>query len=152
MSSMRVSAGAIPAKYEGGMYGFANKETGTLRFDDENQRLVFFGKDLKEKFSLPYRSIVMAAPTAKSVRSAAGTAGSVVPLPGASLLGLIKEKRHYLLLQFDDPDVVAQGSVTFKVGDSSAIDSTARAVAKRAGLTPRGDAFYRPKGNTDTEK
>ncbi len=30
------------AKYEGGMFGFGDSEKGTLRFDDTNERLVFF--------------------------------------------------------------------------------------------------------------
>src|SRR4051812_10140693 len=31
----------VTAKYEGGMYGFSQKVTGTLKMDDANSRLVF---------------------------------------------------------------------------------------------------------------
>src|SRR5687767_478232 len=31
---------SFEAKYEGGMFGFNQKEVGTLKFDDENRRLV----------------------------------------------------------------------------------------------------------------
>ena len=44
---------AFEAKYEGGMFGFNSKEVGFLKFDDDNERLVFLGKDQNEKFHLP---------------------------------------------------------------------------------------------------
>ncbi|MEQ1924409.1 MAG: hypothetical protein ABL952_18075, partial [Pyrinomonadaceae bacterium] len=44
------------AKYEGGMFGYSDKIDGTLNFDDANQRLVFRGKDNKEKFGIPYEA------------------------------------------------------------------------------------------------
>jgi hypothetical protein len=134
----------VPAKYEGGMFGYAKKEDGELRFDDESRRMIFFGKDAKEKFSIPYDSITSAAPSSKSVRSVAGTAaGMAIPLPGASLLGMIREKRRYMVVDFDDPELVAHGTVTFKVGDSAAIDSTIKLVAQKAELSQRGNAYYR---------
>ena len=42
------------ARYEGGMIGFSRKEKGKLRFDETNRRLIFLGKDGKERFSLAY--------------------------------------------------------------------------------------------------
>ena len=53
----------------------AKKEDGTLKFDDENERLVFFGKDQKEKFQIPYKSVLVIYPQSKSVTS---TTGNVV--------------------------------------------------------------------------
>ena len=45
------------AKYEGGMFGYSDKQSGKLKFDDINKRMVFLGKDGKEKFSLPYSAM-----------------------------------------------------------------------------------------------
>ena len=81
------------AKYEGGMFGFNEKEEGTLKFDDANERLVFFGKDQKEKFHVPYKSVLVIYPQSKSVTSTTGNVVRHIPLPGAGLAGLIKEKR-----------------------------------------------------------
>ncbi len=53
------------AKYEGGMFGYSAKEVGMLKFDDANQRLVFFGKDQKEKFQIPYKSVQVIYPQSK---------------------------------------------------------------------------------------
>jgi hypothetical protein len=33
---------SFKAKYEGGMFGFSEKETGTMKFDGSNQRLGLF--------------------------------------------------------------------------------------------------------------
>ena len=41
---------SFEAKYEGGMLGYSKKEKGTLKFDDVNERIVFYGKDNKEVF------------------------------------------------------------------------------------------------------
>src|SRR5688500_9387081 len=65
---------SFQAKYEGGMLGFEKKEEGTLKFDDYNERFVFFGKDGKEKFSIPYEAMLSVYTGKKSVRSATGTA------------------------------------------------------------------------------
>ena len=72
-------------KYEGGMFGYSKKEPGTVKFDDENERLVFSGEDQKEKFQIPYRSILLIYPQAKSVNTTAGTvvgavAGDALPI------------------------------------------------------------------------
>ena len=39
---------SVPTRYEGGLFGYSENEKGTLKFDDDNERLVFFGKDNKE--------------------------------------------------------------------------------------------------------
>lgn len=137
---------SFEAIYEGGMFGYSEKEVGTLKFDDENQRLVFFGKDQKEKFHIPYKAVLVIYPQSKSVTSTAGQVVSAVPLPGAFLAGLIKEKRRYLVMHFEDPDVeAARGLVNFKLEDKLLLDSVIQSLADKAHLTQRGDAYYRPK-------
>ena len=135
---------SFEAKYEGGMFGFTQKEVGTLKFDDENRRLVFFGKDKKEKFHIPYGSVLVIYPQSKSVTSNTGNIVRNIPLPGAILGGLIKEKRRYLVLHFDDPDVeAAKGVINFKLDDKALLDSVIQTLAGKANLTQRGDAYYR---------
>jgi hypothetical protein len=133
------------AKYEGGMFGFNDKEVGMLKLDDENQRLVFFGKDKKESFGIPYKSLLVVSPSSKSVTSTTGQVVRNIPLPGAVLGGLIKEKRRYLVVQFDDPDVDAKGVINFKIDNKKLLDSVIQTLGQKANLTQRGDAYYRPR-------
>ncbi|HEY8559106.1 MAG TPA: hypothetical protein VIL74_01790 [Pyrinomonadaceae bacterium] len=135
---------SFTAKYEGGMYGFSKKEEGTLKFDDDNSRLVFYGKDQREVFGIPYRSILIVSPEAKSVQSTTGKVVSVLPY-GGLLGGLIKEKRRYLVINFDDPDVEAKGVVNFKIEDQPLLDSVIAALGTKAELKARGDGYIRPK-------
>ena len=137
------------AKYEGGMFGFSEREEGTLKFDDENNRLVFYGKDQKEKFSIPYKSMLIVYPQSKSVNSTTTKVVKNLPLPGAALAGFIKEKRRYLVINYDDPDVEAKGTVNFKLADKELLDSVVLAIAEKAKLSQRGDAYFRPRPTTD---
>ena len=133
------------AKYEGGMFGFTRKEEGTLKFDDVNERIIFFGKDQKEKFAIPYDAMLVIYPQSQSVRSTAGQVISAIPLPGAGLAGFLREKRSYLIVHFQDVDVEARGIVNFKVDNRELLDSVLAALAEKASLTQRGDAYYRPR-------
>jgi hypothetical protein len=133
------------AKYEGGMFGFYDKTEGRLRFDDANERLVFIGKDQKEMFGIPYGSLLVISPETKSVTSTAGNVVSHIPLPGAALGSLMKEKRRYLVIQFNDPDADARGLANFKLDNKELLDSVIETLAEKAKLTRRGDAFYRPR-------
>lgn len=134
---------SFPAKYEGGMAGYS-KEEGTLKFDDENERLVFFGKNGKELFGIPYASMLVIYPQSQSVQTTAGKVVSVVPYAGL-LGGFIKEKRRYLVVNFDDPDIEnARGLTNFKVATKELLDSVIIALAEKANLKQRGDAYYRP--------
>lgn len=135
----------IVAKYEGGIFGYSDKISGTLKFDDENSRIVFNGEDGKEKFGIPYTSVLMAYPDEKSVTSTTGTVVSHIPLPGAGLAGLIKEKRRYLIINYDDPDVDAKGTASFKLESKDILDSVVTAVGTKAKLKQRGDAYIRPR-------
>ena len=136
---------SFEAKYEGGFFGYDKKGTGTLKFDDTNSRIVFYGEDQKEKFSIPYKSLLVIYPQSKSVRSTAGTVVQNLPLPGNVLGGLIREKRRYLVVNFDDPDVDAKGLVNFKLDNKELLDSVINTLGKKAEMSQRGDAFYRPK-------
>ncbi len=144
-TSAKPAPESFPAKYDGGMLGFNDKEAGTLKFDNANDRLVFFGKAGKESFSIPYDAILVIYPQSQSVTSTAGSVVSHIPLPGAGLAGFIKEKRRFLIVQFDDPDVEVKGAANFRLDDRELLDSVLQTLAARAKLTQRGDAYYRPK-------
>ncbi|MFM9902966.1 MAG: hypothetical protein ACKVQJ_00165 [Pyrinomonadaceae bacterium] len=141
----RQAPATFEANYEGGMFGYSDKIAGTLNFDDANQRLVFRGKDQKEKFSVAYESILVIYPQSQSVTSTTGSVVSHIPLPGAGLAGLIKSKRRYLVMQYSDADVDVKGTINFKIDDKALLDSALQTLADKAKLTQRGDAYYRPK-------
>ena len=143
-ASVKPAPSSFTAKYEGGLYGYAKKEEGMLKFDDGNSRLVFYSKDGKEKFGIPYKSMLIVSPQSQSVQSTAGKVVSVVPYAGL-LGGFIKEKRRYLVINFDDPDVEAKGLVNFRIDDRNLLDSVIAALGAKAELKARGDAYYRPK-------
>lgn len=139
---------SFPTKYEGGVFGYSKKEDGTLKFDDINERLVFYGADQKEKFALPYRTLLLIYPQSQSVQT---TAGKVISVAGGGPLGnFIREKRRYLVMHFDDPDVEAKGVVNFRIEDQALLDSVLATLAQKAELKARGDAYYRPKPTAKT--
>src|SRR5687767_1105018 len=72
----KIAPESFTAKYEGGFFGMTSKEEGTLKFDQANNRLVFFGKDSKEKFGIPFHSVLMIYPQSKSVQSTGGAVAS----------------------------------------------------------------------------
>jgi hypothetical protein len=142
---------SFAARYEGGLFGYP-KEAGTLKFDDINDRLIFFGKEGKETFSMPYASMLIIYPQSQSVTSTTGNVVKWVPLPGAALLGgLIKEKRRYLIVHFDDPDVEAKGVINFKLETKELLDSVLEALADKAKMVQRGEAYYKPRPKTITD-
>jgi hypothetical protein len=141
---------SFEAKYEGGMYGFSKKTVGTLKFDDANSRIVFYGEDKKEMFGVPYSALLVIYPQSQSVTSTTGNVVKNIPLPGAALGGFIKEKRSYLVINFDDPDVDARGTVNFKLDSRELLDSVLDTLASKAGLEQRGDAYYRPRRTKST--
>ena len=141
---------SFEAKYEGGMFGYSSKEAGTLKFDDDNSRLVFFGSDKKEKFSIPYDALLVIYPQSKSVTSTTGNVVKYIPLPGAGLAGFIKEKRRYLVAQFKDPDADVEGLVNFKIDNQDLLDSAIQTLGEKASMQPRGNAYYKPKVKKDS--
>ena len=56
--SIKPAPASFTAKYEGGLFGFTDKETGTLRFDDEISGSFFLART-KEKFGIPYASVIV---------------------------------------------------------------------------------------------
>jgi len=90
--------------------------------------------------------VLVIYPQSKSVTSTTGQIVKNVPLPGAMLGGLIKEKRSYMILHFEDPDIeAARGIVNFKLETKELLDSVIHSLAGKADLAQRGDAFYKPK-------
>ena len=144
-ASVKPAPAAFSAKYEGGVFGFDRKEEGTLKFDDANERLVFLGQDGKEKFGFPYDALLVVSPSQKSVTSTAGSVISYIPLPGAGLAGLIKEKKRYLVVQYDDPDVEAKGTTSFKLDGKELLQSVVHALGQKGKMRQRGEAYIRPK-------
>jgi hypothetical protein len=134
----------VKAKYEGGIFGYPNKMSGTLSLDDSNKRLVFRDGKQKERMSIPYNSITGAYGDTHSVRPAAATVASAVPLYGIPA-GFIKTKVRYLTLQFNDPDSNAAGITSFKLENEAILASVLNALATNAGLTKRGDVFIKKK-------
>jgi hypothetical protein len=131
------------------MFGYNDNETGRLKFDDANSRLVFIGKNKREKFSIPYSSIQAAYPQSNRTQSKPGGVISHIPLPGAGLAGLIKAKRRYLILQVYDSDVDVRGVVNMKINGKELLESVIHTIGAKAGLKQRGDAFYRPRTTPD---
>jgi len=147
-----LSQTSFQAKYEGGMFGYSEKQTGTLKFDGNNQRLVFFGKNNKELFGIPYDAIQVIYPQSKSVQSTGGKVMQRLPLPGAGIAGIfMKNKTRYMIINFDDPEVNARGAVNFKFDSQEMLRSAIQTLGDKAEMQQRGDAFYRPKKTPTTE-
>lgn len=132
----------VKAKYEGGVFGYPNKMSGTLTLDDANRRLVFHDGKHKERLSIPYGAVTGAYGDTHSVRPAAATVASVVPLYGIPA-GFIKTKVRYLTLQYNDPDSNAAGVTSFRLENKDILDSVLNALAANAGLTKRGEVFIK---------
>lgn len=137
---------SFEARYEGGLFGFSSREKGTLKFDDANQRIVFYDDENKELFSLNYDSMLVVAPSSKKVQSGTGRTLGAIPIPGAGLGGsFLKKKKNYLVIQFEDPDVDVRGTVSFLVDTTELLISVVHTLGDKAELSQRGDAFFRPR-------
>ena len=133
----------VKAKYEGGVFGYTKKKTGTLTIDTTNNRLVFSDKG-KEMFHIPFGSITGAYGDSHYKQPAAATVVSHVPLYGIPA-SFIKTKVRYLTIQYDDPDSKAAGVTSFRLENKELIDSVLYTVATKAGLKKRGDIYVRKK-------
>ncbi|MBA3248216.1 MAG: hypothetical protein H0T63_09050 [Pyrinomonadaceae bacterium] len=145
---------SVKAKYEGGVFGYMKKQTGTLNFDDTNSRLVFRDKKGTEYISIPYHSVAAAFADTQSRRPGAATVIGSIPIIYALPALLIKKKYRYLTMQFNDPDTGVQGTTSFKMDNKETVAAVLNALAAKAELVPRGEAFVRgPKpatGSTNT--
>ncbi len=139
---------SVKARYEGGIFGSSGKESGVLKFDDANERAVFYSKDGREKFSIPYGSMLLVYPDSKEHVSAGGNVISRLPLPGAGLAGLKTSSSKYMQITFDDPDVDAKGTVSFKIDNKALLLTAIESLGTRAKLKQRGEAYYRPRGSS----
>lgn len=136
----------VKAKYEGGVFGYTKKKTGTLTIDTLNNRLVFKDDKGKEMFHIPFGSITGAYGDSHSVRPAAATVISHVPIPIVGIpASFIKTKVRYLTIQYDDPDSRAAGVTSFRLDNKQLVDSVLYSVATQAGLKKRGDIYVRKK-------
>lgn len=132
----------VKAKYEGGVFGYSKKMTGTLTFDDMNQRLVFRDGKQKEILFVPYNAITGAYGDTHAVQPAAATVASHIPYIGIPA-SFIKTKVRYLALQYSDPDSKVGGVTSFRLDNQDILASVLHTLAGKAGLTPRGDVFIR---------
>jgi len=135
---------SVKAKYEGGVFGYNKKMTGTLNFDDTNQRLVFRDGKQKELFFIPYKAVTGAFADTHSVQPAAATVISHVPLYGIPA-SFVKTKVRYLAVQYNDPDSNVAGATSFRLENRDILASVLNSLATKAGLTPRGEVFVRKK-------
>ena len=134
----------VNVKYEGGVFGYNEKQSGTLVFEDANRRLVFKNKYGKEVFDIRYDAVLSAFADTQAKRpTAASIIGSAVPY-GLGLPALfIKKKYRYLTLQFEDPDTRVSGVTSFKVENKEILASVVYTLATKAGLVQRGEVFVR---------
>lgn len=132
------------ARYEGGLFGASKKETGTLTFDDANERLVF-NREGAEMFSIPYSALLTVYPDSKESVPQAGKVISHLPLPGAGLANLWNKSTKYANMTFEDPDIRANGTASFRFKDKDKLLLFVNSLGARAKMTQRGDAFYKPR-------
>lgn len=136
---------SFKARYDGGIFGSTGKEKGYFKFDDANERVVFYREDKRELFTIPYASLLVIYPDVKEHMSQTGNVISRLPLPGAGLAGLKSTESKYLVINFDDPDVDAKGTANFKFNDKELLITFIDALGTRAKMKQRGQAYYRPK-------
>jgi len=133
------------ARYEGGTFGRTGRESGHLKFDDANERVVFYRKDNKEMFAIPYESLLSVYPDSKKGATRTGNVASHLPLPGAGLFGLMSKRTRYAILDYDDAELAVRGNASFKFNDKGKLLAFIDALGAKAKMIQRGDAYYRPK-------
>jgi hypothetical protein len=133
-------------RYEGGVFGSSAKEHGTIKVDDKNERMTFIRQsDGHEMFSIPYEAFIVLYPDSKTDTPQSGKVISHLPLPGAGLASLMSKSIKFANLQFDDPDIDAKGTASFRFDDQKDLLSFLNSLGPRAKMLQRGDAYYRPK-------
>jgi len=56
-----------------------------------------------------------------------------------------------MVINFDDPDVSAKGTINFKFDSQGMLSSAIQILGDKAEMQQRGDAFYRRKKTPTTE-
>ncbi|MEO7970654.1 MAG: hypothetical protein ABI698_05090 [bacterium] len=138
----------MKAKYEGGVFGYNHTMEGTLNFDDTNSRLLF-RKDGKEVFFIPYNAVTSAFSDTQKKRPGVATVASSAPY--LFPLGWLKTKVRYLTVQFNDPDTQVSGITSFRLENQSILDSALYALARKSGLTQRGQIYVK-RDSEETKK
>lgn len=134
------------ARYEGGLFGSTRKEKGVLRFDDANERLVFSRKNEQgEMFTIPYDALVVVYPDSRDSVPQAGKVVGALPLPGAGLAGLFSKSTKYVNMSFDDPDIEAKGTASFRFDKKDMLLAFIAKLGSKANMVQRGDAYYKRK-------
>jgi hypothetical protein len=136
---------SVKAKYEGGVFGYNKKMSGTLNFDDSNERLVFRTEKAKELLFIPYKSVSGAYGDTHRVQPAAATVAGAVPTIFSLPAHFIKTKVRYLTIQYNDPDSNVSGVTSFKLDNKDILDSVLYTLARKSGLNQRGEVFVRKK-------
>ena len=139
---------SFKARYEGGIFGSSGKESGTFKLDDGNERVVFYRKDGRLMFEIPYSALLVIYPDSKTGTSTTGNVISHLPLPGAGLASLIKKDTRYLIIRYNDEDVEAEGIANFKFDEKDELLTFITALGVKAKMKQKGDAFYRAKKPT----
>ena len=136
---------SVEARYEGGLFGFSEREKGTLKFNDEKKSIVFIDEKNRERFTISYDSILTLFPSSKEIQSGTGRTIGAIPFPGAGLGGsLLKKKKNYMILRFEDPDFDTRGTMSFLIDTNELLKTAIQSLGTKAEMKPRGDAFYRP--------
>jgi hypothetical protein len=138
----------VPAKYEGGVFGYNKKMDGSVNFDDVSNRFVFKDKTGKEILFIPYKSLMGAYGDTHRVQPAAATVAQNIPFYGIPA-HFIKTKVRYLTLQYKDPDSNVSGVTSFKLDNKDVLDSVLYTLANKAGLMQRGEVFVRKKDQSN---
>ena len=98
-------------------------------------------------FSIPYASLIMVYPDSKDEVPQAGKVLSKVPIPGRELFGLLNKSTKYANMTFEDPDVQANGTASFRFTDKDKLLSFINQLGVKAKMKQRGDAFYKPRNS-----
>ncbi|CAN5367125.1 hypothetical protein BH10ACI2_BH10ACI2_17710 [soil metagenome] len=137
------SPDTFAVRYEGGTFGSSAKEKGSLRFDDANERVIFSREGGKEMFSIPYDSLIILYPDSKDSVPQSGKVLSKVPVPGFGLFDLMNKSTKYANLQFDDPQIEAKGTASFRFDKKEDLILFIDKLGINAKMVKRGDAYYR---------
>jgi hypothetical protein len=74
-----------------------------------------------------------------------------VPLPGAGIAGMfMKDKRKYMVVNFDDPEMDTKVTVNFKFESEQVRAKAIQTLGDKAEMQQRGEAYYRPQKKQTT--